>query len=236
MNTTTSPEWLESIWNQLITNIVPNVNPTHYDLHVEIGDMYSMENRHYHSIAHINDMINKLIDVCEIYSIPESKLNLLIAAALFHDCVQSSDDIPELCVEAQSAVVAKETLIAIGVTDMNFVNGVVDLIKTTETHTPIESEFVSHDLQQIFCDCDLSILGASKQKYMQYAEQIRFEYANISDIKYATARGNFLKTLLEKNRIFNTNYMNEMYEATARINIQLEIDDIDTISTLKYTG
>ena len=77
-----------------------------------------------------------------------------------------------------------------------------------------------------FDDCDYSILGSSSNTYQQYSSNIRKEYWGFSDEYFYPERKKFLKKLLEKEFIFNTQHFRDKYEEQARINIQKEADEI----------
>lgn len=77
-------------------------------------------------------------------------------------------------------------------------------------------------LEQLIHDVDLAILG-DNANYGTYAMQVRLENAEYPTKKYAKARIKFLQSLLDKERLFLTDFFYEMLEKTARANIDHEI-------------
>lgn len=72
---------------------------------------------------------------------------------------------------------------------------------------------------QLIQDIDLSILGREESRFDQYEEAIREEYSWVGDTDYAQGRSEFLESLLNRDRIFLTDYGIRSFESEARANI-----------------
>ena len=94
-----------------------------------------------------------------------------------------------------------------------------DLVICTWDH---QSHFGNPDTE-FFLDLDLSILGEERVVYMEYADNIRKEYAKIPDADYARGRISILESFLSRPRIFYTDYFLGR-ELVARSNITTEIE------------
>ena len=103
--------------------------------------------------------------------------------ALFHDVIYIAGRKDN---EQKSADVA-----AFWLTKLNFepnqIQLISEIIKATTTHK--SSNFIT----QLFIDMDLSILGESEIKYLEYKAQIRKEHAQIPNCLYKIGRKRFLK-------------------------------------------
>ncbi|CAA6815068.1 MAG: N-methyl-D-aspartate receptor NMDAR2C subunit [uncultured Thiotrichaceae bacterium] len=78
-------------------------------------------------------------------------------------------------------------------------------------------------LQQVIVDIDLAILGASSERFNEYGEQVRQEYAHVPKLIYRYKRKSILKGFLQRDKIFQTNVFNSCYENQARTNLKKEI-------------
>ncbi len=94
--------------------------------------------------------------------------------------------------------------------------------------TAYHGKHLSEDVsiyEALFLDCDMAILGASKQRYNEYAIGVRYEHTSVMLAeKYTLGRIDFLKTLLKAKSIFLSDYFNSKLEARARKNITKELE------------
>ena len=169
----------------------------------ELDQRYSEPHRHYHTHGHIRDMLQL------VYG------EAATAAAWFHDIVYDptrSDN------EAASAGVAAVALRELGFTVLT-TDVVTQLIRATETHEPrgLPPQALS------FLDADLAILGSPRDRYAEYREAIRREYAFFSDDEFRERRRAFLDRFLTRRRIYLTDTMRDRYESNARANIEWEL-------------
>ncbi|MFN7116358.1 MAG: hypothetical protein ACK4TA_06125 [Saprospiraceae bacterium] len=95
----------------------------------------------------------------------------------------------------------------------------------------------THDLQGFsnesdlayFLDFDLSVLGADRDTYLQYAKSIRKEYHIYPDLIYNPGRIKVLQHFLEKPTIYYTKAFREHREMQARINLQWEYQQLQAL-------
>lgn len=73
---------------------------------------------------------------------------------------------------------------------------------------------------QIVVDIDLSPLAAPWADFAQSSQDIREEYAHVSDLDFRRGRRNFLKGMLERPSIYSTDHFFKRYEAGARWNMK----------------
>ena len=176
------------------------------------------KSRPYHNLTHLGYMLNMykiyLTHANEKEITPHTSFNITLAIFL-HDYIY---DVERNDNEEASAKLAHE--IWKGAIFYQPKNVLFDLIMATKH---INDEPLTGDAA-ILADIDLSLLGTSSpQIWENYSEGIRKEYAIYSDQQYAKGRIDFLKRLLLRKRIFNTDFFYQLYEKQARKNIKKEI-------------
>ena len=119
--------------------------------------------------------------------------------------------------EAQSADWSRRELEAASVPP-DAVNRVHDLVKATR-HT----EVPTHGDQQLLVDVDLSILGASDERFKEYEQQIRDEYAFVPGWIFRRKRRAILTSFLGRGRIYSTDHFHLALEQRARENLSRAI-------------
>jgi predicted metal-dependent HD superfamily phosphohydrolase len=77
--------------------------------------------------------------------------------------------------------------------------------------------------EKILVDVDLSILGERPERFDEYEDQIREEYAWVPGVVFRARRRKILKAFLARASIFNTRKFVETYEAQARANLERSI-------------
>ncbi|HEX7151302.1 MAG TPA: hypothetical protein VF618_07420 [Thermoanaerobaculia bacterium] len=170
----------------------------------EVSTRYSEGHRHYHTLAHLGEMLALL----------EGDSEAVLAAMFFHDVIYDRRGANE----ERSADMAREALV-----DLHFspeqVTLVERLILATKTHAPGDLPVETH----VLLDADLAILGAPRARYQQYIEGVRFEYAWVPEELFRSGRSGVLRAFLEKEHIFLTERFRERFEAQARENIAWEL-------------
>ncbi|GGG12134.1 hypothetical protein GCM10011344_11010 [Dokdonia pacifica] len=178
---------------------------------MEVEKQYTQPNRYYHTLDHVA----QLFDQIKLLKHSKTEIRLLVHVALFHDVIydyKSTDN------EFQSAQFATKWLTTLGI-EMTSVDSINDMIIATATHTS------DCPLTKVFLDMDLSILGATPEKYQQYCNDIRKEYQKIPLFLYKQGRKRFLKQLLSRNWIFQTKHFQVAFEDNARKNMKKELEE-----------
>ncbi len=181
------------------------------DLRDALLARFSEPGRHYHSARHIAECLAELDGVRHLARRPDE----VELALWFHDAIydpRRSDN------EAQSAAWARRALAAAGAPP-EVADRVGDLVlATTHTATPPEGD------GQLLADIDLAILGAPPERYAEYEEQIRLEYASVPEAAFRAGRGAFLRGLLARHSIYLTPHYRERLEARARENLRTALE------------
>jgi predicted metal-dependent HD superfamily phosphohydrolase len=178
----------------------------------ELVVAYTQPARHYHNLRHIQE----LLDWAELVQQTTECLPVIKLAAWFHDYIydpQAQDN------EIKSAIYAEEALFQLGVAP-DIILGVKQIILSTEHHQPLIDSIDN----LIFLDLDLAILGASSERYLQYAASIRQEYNWLSDREYDQGRKRVLTNFLAREKIYYTDYFRQKLAHQAKVNLAREIE------------
>jgi len=168
-------------------------------LWLEIDEAYSSPVRHYHTLAHLEQIYTLLptLDAVTEFSI------------FYHDIVY---DVLRQDNEEQSALVCKNQLNRLAV-PTSIVKETMQLIRETKAHTASSTQ------NALFLDADLAILGSREIR-------VRKEYTVYSNIEYIKGRKKVLIHFLEKKRIYQSDYFYEQYEKRARENLEKELQQL----------
>ena len=179
----------------------------------ELLRRYDADNRHYHDIRHIANLLNLL----DNYKFLIADYDVLYFAIWFHDAIydawQSNN-------EKKSADWATEVLKQTNF-DPSRIEKVAQYINATKTHTSNgESDL------NFFLDFDLSILGAEETIYDVYTRQIREEFHLVPSFIYNRGRRKILRGFLDREAIYKTDAFRYQIEPKARENMQRELENL----------
>ena len=210
-------EILKDDWETLLETL--KVEPTKIQMVLsELVTAYSSINRFYHTLKHIQQVLETIAEIQKQTSqltVKTINFPAIQLAAWFHDVIyepQSKDN------EEKSAVYAKSILTHFNL-PINTIKFVQDLILNTKHHQALPTDFHSH----IFLDSDLAILGASQLEYQAYSQAIRQEYSWLNDQLYRCGRKQVLQQFLQRQRIYFIEHMFTKLEKRARLNLQSEL-------------
>lgn len=163
-----------------------------------ILSMWNESHRHYHTLDHLNYILEKIEHDKDKLS--EKEYEMLVLTSLFHDCVydpmkpdneEKSADFFENCCLTKN----EET------------EHIKNMILETKTHKP------STNLSKLFCNYDMSIINEDYDKLLEWEEGIYNEYKSYGDDDYRTGRLKFLESLLDKEEyIGNTENLLKLIE------------------------
>lgn len=208
------------------------------DKMASIVSIYNSPDRHYHNFEHINHCLSKLKEFflynssnqfLKLSSSDKKKLwRIVYMAILYHDIIYNPfDDLNEL---NSAEFFLKEKFTWLNETD---INAIYDCIMLTSKHL---SDFDSKDLtlyEALMLDIDLSGFYDS---FRDDSLLIRREYFFIEGKQYYTNRKKFLEKLLNKDRIYYTDYFFNKCEIKARENIKKQIAETEKILNKYYSN
>lgn len=177
-----------------------------------VASRYGERHRRYHDKRHLAHCLSQFDLVVDQLVRPDE----VEMAIWFHDIVNEPGR-PDN--EALSAELFRD-LAGSAMPDA-FVAAVVDLIRvTTHTESPVDPD------HRILCDIDLASLGCPWECYLRDTGDLRAEFRG-SDQEYCTSKRAFLTAMLNRPRIFMTDFFHDRYEHAARENLEKLLGLID---------
>lgn len=178
-----------------------------------ISNAYQSRGRFYHTLDHLQAMLDRLLPLENQLEDPE----MVCMAVFYHDMVYNvlrKDN------EARSARAAVKFLQQTG-TAQERIQACREMILATQHHKDIGLPDCRYLL-----DADLGVLGSSPESYRQYCRNIRKEYRLFPDRVYKPGRKNVLLHFLEMPRIYKTDIFYDQLETQARENIREELEQL----------
>lgn len=180
-------------------------------IHASVLMRYAEDHRHYHTLQHLEECAERLAELQDTVS----NLAEVQLALWFHDAVydpRRGDN------EIQSADWAREAALKLGVAGASAdrIHQLILFTRHNEVPRGLDAE--------VLIDVDLAILGASPQRFEQYEEQVRQEYAWVPIAEFRHKRAEILRGFLARPALFSTPRFRARYEAHARENLQWSID------------
>ena len=175
--------------------------------------MYSEPHRRYHNVRHIEDCLSEFDRARQVAKDPTA----VELAIWFHDAIYdplASDN------EERSAELAKDWLAKANASEA-VADAVGRLVLATQCHDASPQTDAA-----LLIDVDLSILGQSPDRFWEYEQQIREEYAWVPAAVFARKRAEVLQGFLARPRLYSTEVIHEKLEAQARINLRASIDKL----------
>lgn len=167
---------------------------------------YSEPHRHYHTLAHVDHMLELLPHADETG----------VAAVWFHDAIYDG-----LRNEERSADLAARALRELG-----FSEGMIALVGRMILATKRHERDELPESALSFLDADLAILGSDHERYDEYVRQVRQEYAHVPNGAFREGRNRILRSFLERDRLYFTEAFYQRFEAAARANLQRELTGV----------
>lgn len=189
---------------------------------------WEQPHRAYHHSGHLSQM---LADLDRLYTHRAQGVTPLasILAAWFHDAVYESAPGEDERRSEQLAGASLEPLVAAGLLSGEELQMVSFLVRATATHELPESAELPAVYEvtdiQFFLDADMAILAADSAHYRRYLRGVRSEYSHFDDEAFRTGRTTFLRSILERERIFLSEQAYKLWEEPARTNLRAELTE-----------
>lgn len=185
---------------------------------------WEQPHRAYHHSGHLSQI---LADLDRLYSGRTPLVSTL--AAWFHDAVYESVPGEDERRSEQLATVSLEPLVAAGLLSGDELQMVCLLVSATATHelhepTNLPTGYEPADIE-VFLDADMAILAAKPARYRRYLRGVRSEYSRFDDEAFRTGRTSFLRSILERERIFLSHQARQLWEEPARTNLRAELTE-----------
>jgi len=184
---------------------------------------YAEPRRHYHTAQHLGECLTHLERVWAQAERPGE-----IALALwFHDAIY---DVHAPDNEAQSAAWARRALQEAGAPD-DVAGRVHALVMATRHDAPPQGGDA-----RLLVDIDLAILGAAPERFAEYEQQIRAEYAHVPAAVFNARRRALLADFLARQPLYLTPHFHAELEAQARANLQTALARLGDFPVHHGTG
>jgi len=167
---------------------------------------YAENHRSYHTTQHLNECLNFFETYQSIAEISE----ILFFAIWYHDAVYKTTEHNN---EQASADLAALHLTE-NIVSPDKITKIANLILITQ-HSLIP---IAPD-ERLIVDIDLSILGASPQRFLEYENQIRLEYSFVPESIFNVKRREVLNGFHARPAIYNTPEFFSSLENQARSNL-----------------
>jgi predicted metal-dependent HD superfamily phosphohydrolase len=174
---------------------------------------YSEPHRKYHTMQHLEECFAKLQELRAL----AHKLEEIELALWFHDAIY---DTRRKDNEEKSARWARSAILEAGVAAPAG-DRVYELVMATR-HNAVPAGGDA----QILVDVDLSILGASPDRFDEYERQVRQEYSWVPGLLFRRERRKVLEDFLKRRTLFQSKPFIAAYETQARANLQRSIDKL----------
>lgn len=178
----------------------------------EINENYNEKQRTYHNLSHIYSLFQLLDKAGFTNNNP-----ILEWSIWYHDIIYDSKRKDN---EKQSAILFQKSCSAF--LESELVEAVSTVIESTEKHFPLsEAKEVKWML-----DLDLFILCSPASIYESYSKAIRQEYKWVPGFMYKKGRKKVLRSFLDRERIYFSDYFYASYEEIARTNLANELKQL----------
>jgi len=177
-----------------------------------LSAMYSEPHRHYHTLAHVVEMLECLEESSDLIA----DRDVMELAVWFHDAVYDSTA-AHGGNEGASADLLSDTCSGAAVAPAHAI------ILHSADHGPSGDPDT-----QLFCDLDLYRLAGSYETFLKHGDDVRREYAWIDDDAWAVGRAKFMGRLQERPAIYQTGYWRGRLETQARSNIARLLAETET--------
>jgi predicted metal-dependent HD superfamily phosphohydrolase len=179
-----------------------------------VVDRYSEPWRSYHTVRHLGDVIEFLVENVQLLRDPR----ITLWAALGHDEVYVPQA-PAGVNEELSARLSEARLQKVLPLRAALVGS---YIRRTAGHDGAGDDT---DLA-LLLDADLKILGAPETEFDEYDANIAKEFSFVPPEFYAPARAKILRSFCDQPRIYVTDIAFEQFEANARRNLERKIEEL----------
>ena len=205
-------------WTQDVMALSPRADAAEVEATgAELLARWAEPHRRYHSTRHLVEMFWALEDLTDAGELGDANAALGRIAAWLHDAVYD----PAAVVggnESASAELA-ELLLARVRLDAAALTTVVELVRMTADHAVRRDSALHRALH----DADLWILASPEQRFDEYCEQVREEYATVPEERFRAARAQILNNLVGDRGIYLTAYGRQRWDGPARANLDREL-------------
>lgn len=179
----------------------------------ELERHYRHKKRHYHTLAHLE---NLYVQLSEVRNEIED-WHCVLFTLYYHDVIYKATRSDN---EEKSAELALQRMQQLSVPKAAILR-CKNQILATKAHGSSDDQDTNY-----FTDADLAILGQDWNSYAVYAHNVREEYSIYPDLLYKPGRKKVLLHFLAMERIFKTDHFYAKFEQQAKENMLKELHDL----------
>jgi predicted metal-dependent HD superfamily phosphohydrolase len=184
-------------------------------IYADLLQRYGEPWRHHHTLPR---HIVELVELHNQLTLPHDRV-VIGFTIWYHDGIFKVGETDYAHNEPRSAKLAGQQLSELGV-PRGVISAVDRLILDTATHRASTRDGM------LFCDMDMAVLGSSPQRYAIYCRDIRQEFGDVPDAVFLPLRRAFLQELLDRPRIYQTDFYAVQFEQAARRNLRRELEEL----------
>ncbi|WP_410649272.1 hypothetical protein [Amycolatopsis sp. cmx-4-54] len=181
----------------------------------DLRTRYAEPHRRYHDLRHVTAVAHDSGDLAVAFGLGSRERALVAVAAWTHDVVYDARPGED---ERASAAWTRDELTNAGVPEAD-VERAGELVLSTIHHSAPDNDLLATAL----LDADLAILGATPERYEEYANGVRAEYSIYSDEDWRAGRTAVLENLLARPRLYRSDIARARWESKARGNLANEL-------------
>lgn len=180
----------------------------------DLLDRYREPHRAYHTVQHLDECFREF----EVARASADSPSAVALALFYHDAIYDTHAHDN---EEKSAELARQMLARQGA-ESALLQHITDLILVTRHAALPETPD-----QKLVVDIDLSILGAPKDRFDEYEQQVRREYSWVDESIFRSVRRKILEEFLARPAIYSTPPFQRL-ERSARENLTRSIAALAT--------
>ncbi|WP_410602078.1 hypothetical protein [Amycolatopsis sp. lyj-90] len=181
----------------------------------DLETRYAEPHRRYHDLRHARAVARDSGALAVAFGLSSRERALIAVAAWTHDVVYDARPGED---EQASAAWTRDELANARVPEAEITRA-EELVLSTIHHAAPDDDVLATAL----LDADLAILGASPEKYQEYADGVREEYSIYSDEDWRVGRATVLESLLARPRLYRSDIARARWESKARENLAGEL-------------
>jgi pantetheine-phosphate adenylyltransferase len=170
-----------------------------YNISIDINEIekrYSEKHRFFHTIEHINFILNKIYKLYDNKDINNTEKDILVISCIFHDIIY-------IIGNNNNEKLSSEFLLSLSPELNDIIKTSINIINDTANHKS------SNKLSNIFIDLDMSIISDSSfPELLKYEKQIYLENQKYGFSTYKKNRLDFLKHILLHTKYGHNNQVN----------------------------
>ena len=186
----------------------------------EILEKYSEPWRAFHNLEHISDTLVAAHRLMRCLPLSPNERSVVALAIMYHDIIYDSKASGGQN-EKESADLARIRLRTISLSG-DVCDSVYQAILATDHGRSAQT---GSSTESIVHDADLFSLARNWNTFIEVGEKVRQEYSYLSDQEFVSGRRQFMQMLLERERIYHTDFAVRHWEKRARKNLERLLRD-----------